>query len=214
MTFKLPTLPRGVPLTDRDGKPTQQFQTWWQSVVTANETQEELQDATIVALQTAQLDIIATQEALEDANAAIIATQDELAAQLAQIIAVTNSNAISASWIAPASVLTASDAGTDATITIANFTRFYDDGTSVAVTGGDITGLDYSTLYAVYYDDATRASTTPTLVATTFTGTARHNFAPGRHFVGTVTTPASGGAVIDGGSFVPPGGGDINVFLP
>lgn len=206
MSFRLPRLPR--PLADAVfGNYAQQFQTFWQSFAKAIEDQEELQDATIVALQTAQLDIIAAQEALEDAN-------DALAAQLAQIIAVTTANAISASWIAPASVLTASDAGTDATITIANFTRFYDDGTSVAVIGGDITGLAYSTLYAVYYDDATRASTTPTLVATTFTGTARHNFAAGRHFVGTVTTPASGGAPATGGDYTPPGGGDATVSLP
>jgi len=193
MALRLPTLPRGVALTDGSGLPTTQFQVWWQSVVRAVETQETLQDATIVALQAAQLDIIAAQE--------------ELADQLEAILAVTTANAISASWITPSSVLTATDAGADATITVANFTRFYDDGTSAVITGGAITGLSYSTLYSVFYDDTTRADTTPTFQATTLGGQARHNFAPGRHFVGTVTTPASGGGGTTGDGYTPPGGG-------
>jgi len=193
MALQLPTLPRGVALTDGSGKPTAQFQVWWQSVVRAVETQELLQDETIVALQAAQLDIIAAQE--------------ELAEQLEAILAVTTANAISASWITPSSVLTATDAGTDATVTIANFTRYYDDGTNVAITGASLTGLDYSTVYSVYYDDTTREDETPTFVATTFGGQARHNFVAGRHFVGTVTTPASGGADTGGDIYIPPGGG-------
>jgi hypothetical protein len=200
VSFNLPRLPRDIAVTGSDGKPSIQLQRWWQSVVTAIETQELLQDATIAQVQATQLELAATQAALVE--------------QLEAILAVTTANAISASWIAPPMVLTASDAGTDATIAVANFTRFYDDGTSKAVTGSNIAGLAYGTLYAVYYDDTTRDNATPIFVATTFTGTARHNFAPGRHFVGTITTPASGGAPTDGGDYTPPGGGDPNVSLP
>ncbi len=75
MALTLPTLPRGVALVDKDGMPTTQFQVWWQSVTRAVETQEALQDATIVALQTAQLEIIAAQEELAEQLALIIAAQ-------------------------------------------------------------------------------------------------------------------------------------------
>ena len=127
-----------VALVGGDGKPTQAFHRWWQSVVETIEAQEAVQDATIEALQAAQLDIIAAQEAITEA-------QEDILAQLDLINAVTTSNAISASWMTPPSVLSASDAGTDATITVANFTRVYDDGQTVAITGAAITALAYST---------------------------------------------------------------------
>lgn len=200
MAFRLPRLQSNVALVNAGGKPTSEFQRWWQSVIETLETQEQLQDATILAIQQAQADIIAA--------------QNELATQLAAINAVTTANAISASWMTPPSVLAAADAGTDATITIANFTRYYDDGGSVSVTGSDITGLAYETTYAVYYDDATRAATAPAFVATTLTGAARHNFASGRHYVDTITTPASGGGGTSGGGYTPPGGGGGDLEVP
>lgn len=207
MEFRLPRLQANVALVASDGKPTQAFHRWWQSVVETIEAQEAIQDATIVALQEAQLDIIAAQEELEDQLALIVAAQ-------ATADAVQTSNAISASWMTPPSVLSAADAGTDATITVAGFTRYYDDGTSVAVTGATLTGLAYSTTYAVYYDDETREDTTPTFATTTFTGTARHNFAAGRHYVDTITTPASGGGATSGGGYLPPGGGGGDLEVP
>jgi hypothetical protein len=216
--LKLPTLPRGISLVDKMGLPSVQFQTWWQSVVRAVQTQEAAQDEIIADLQAVQ-----TQQAAMLTDIQTI--QDEQAAQLVQILealdlanaaqaaadTVTTANAISASWISPADVLMAEDAGTDASITIDDFTRFYDDGTNTEVTGGTLTGLSYSTLYSIYYDDPSRADETPTFVATTFGGVARHNFAPGRHFVGTVTTPAAGAPPNDGGGYVPPGGGGTNI---
>lgn len=201
MAFRLPRLRNGTQIADSAGIVTQAFQRWWQSILKSIETQEQLQDSTIVALQTVQSELTAAQ-------ADIIAAQSELTTQFAAIQSVTLSNAISASWISPSSVLSASDAGTDATVTIAGFTRLYDDGASVDVTGGSLTGLTYSMEYAVYYDDMTRASTTPTFVATTLTGQARHNFAAGRHYVDTITTPASGDGDTSGGGYTPPGGGD------
>lgn len=183
MALRLPRLPRGARLAEANGAVSLEFQNWWQSVVTAIEAQEASQDAII----------------------------SDLAAQLAAINAVTRSNAISASWITPANPLTASDTGSAARITIANFTRYYDDGTSVAITGANLNSLAYSTLYSIYYDDTTRANGTPTFVATTFGGQARHNFAPGRHFVGSITTPASGGGGTSGGGYMPPGGGGTDL---
>lgn len=187
MALNLPRLPRMTPLTDPGGGPSVAFQNWWQNVVEALESQETAQDGIL----------------------------DDLATQLASINAVTASNAISASWISPSSVLTAADAGSDATITIASFTRLYDDGSSVSITGGNLTGLAYSTIYAVYYDDTTRENETPTFVATTDTGEARHNFVGGRHYIDTITTPAASDPPTSGGGYSPPGGGgDDGLPLP
>jgi hypothetical protein len=75
--LKLPTLPRGIALTDSKGLPSVQFQTWWQSVTRAIEAQETRQDAIIadiVALQEQQQEqldaILAVQAAADAANAA------------------------------------------------------------------------------------------------------------------------------------------------
>lgn len=199
--FRLPRLLRGAQLTTPDGQPTQAFQQWWQSFAKTIEDQEAAQNTLLAAIQ---------------------AVQDDLAAQLALITAaqstadaVTLANAISASWIVPGSVSSAADTGGGtASITIANFTRFYDDQTSVAVTGAVLTGLANATQYAVYYDDATRANTAPTFHATTLLAEARHNYVSGRHYLDTITTPAGGGGGTSGGGYTPPGGGSGGTVLP
>ena len=50
--------------------------------------------------------------------------------------------------------------------------------------------------YAVYYDDAQREHPTPAYVATRFPQNAQHNFAVGRHYVGTMKTVDAAGAGI------------------
>ena len=117
-------------------------------------------------------------------------------------------NAISASYTSPSAILTASDAGSDVSVVVAGHTRVYDDQTSIALTTDTITGLSYSTLYAFYYDDATRLVAAPTFIATTTVADARHNKVVGRHFLGQLTTPAAAGGPVGGGG-EPPGGGDI-----
>ncbi len=120
--------------------------------------------------------------------------------------AVKKTDKLSASWTSPGSVLSASDAGSNATITIAAHVRKYGDGTQLSVAGGSLTGKSYSTVYYVYYTDATLADTTPTYTATTDPNVAAYNTATGRHYVGAVTTPAAGAAGTTGGT-TPPGGG-------
>lgn len=132
----------------------------------------------------------------------------DLETQLADIQAVTRSDKITASWTVPAAVMTASDAGTSATITIASHTRVYGDGTQLVVAGRTITGLAYSTDYGVYYDDPNCSDQTPSYIATTTAAEAQNNFVTGRHRLGVVTTPASGGTATTGGSLPPGGGGD------
>lgn len=222
MALQLPLLQRGAQITEgATGLVSQKFQTWWQSVVTAIETQDVLQNSIISEVQAVQLDIIATQDALEitqddlaDTVADLAATQADLAAAITDLQTVTTAFAISSSFIDPSSVLTGEDAGTDARIVVANHRRQYGDGTGIDLTGTTLTGLSYSTTYSVYYDNAARDDDTPTFVATTLGGTARANYAVGRHFVGSVTTPASGGAPSPGDDYTPPGGGAGGTVLP
>lgn len=112
---------------------------------------------------------------------------------------------ISASWTSPGSVLSASDAGANATIAIAAHTRNYGDGTNVSVSSGSLTGKSYSTAYYIYYNDASLAGGSVTYVATTSATTAAPNKTSGRHFVGKVTTPAAAAPPTTGGT-IPPGG--------
>jgi hypothetical protein len=99
----------------------------------------------------------------------------------------------------PTTILHAADVGADVTITIDAHTRVLGDATSLALTGGAVTGLAFSTVYAGYYDDATLASTTPTYHFTTDLKTAQTVAAEGRFFLGIITTPANGAATVSGG---------------
>jgi hypothetical protein len=104
-------------------------------------------------------------------------------------------------------------------ITIETHSRVYSDKV-VSVTGATLTTEDdgttaiaASTLYHVYYDDSARAGGAVTLKATrTSTAAANSASAPYRHYVGSITTPASGVTTpVTGGGAVP-GGWDRNDF--
>ena len=103
--------------------------------------------------------------------------------------------------------ITATDAGSNATITMSAHTRIYGDGTTKTVNGGAVTGLSYSTLYYIYYDDADRLGGAVTYQATTSQTTAAQTGS--RHFVGQVTTPAAAGAPSDGDYVGAPGLGNL-----
>lgn len=152
------------------------FQVWWQQVKEAIEQNEAAQGLIFDAID----------EAVGGANG------------------LTNQVAIMGSFSIPTMILTATDAGADATITIANHIRHYANGEDLTITGGTVTGLAYSTTYAVYYDDETRLLAAPTYAATTDLETGQHNYETGRHYMGTVTTPAAAGGPTTGGS--PPAG--------
>ena len=191
MAFELPRLPF-VGFTQ------EQFQIWWQQIAEAIEEQIGAQQTAIDALAAAVAAQASADAAASDAadaqNTADTAKRDD---------------AISASWTSPGAVLSASDAGSNATITIAAHTRKYGDGTQLNVSGDTITNRNYSTTYYVYYNDANRSDTTPNYQSTTNPNTAAPNAGAGRHFVGKIVTPASGGGATSGGT-VPPGGGDYS----
>lgn len=206
MAFQLERLRSDLAIVDQEGRPTPAFQRWWQATLEAIEKQELAQDAVLAKLNEQQTALAAQLALIQAAQTAANAAQTAATAAQTSANKVTTANAISASYTAPSMVLSAADAGTNATITVAGFVRHYDDGTQVNVAGGALTGQPYGTVLSVYYDDPSRTNTKPVMVATANDAEARHNFAPGRHFVGTVTTPAAGAPPTSGGS-TPPGGG-------
>lgn len=116
-------------------------------------------------------------------------------------------DSISSSWTSPGTILSASDAGTDATISISAHTRKYSDVSSVSVNSGSVNGLAYSTSYDVYYDQTSRAGGAVTYHATTNPNTGMPGAAAGRHYCGTITTPAAAAPPTSGGVNPPSTGG-------
>lgn len=182
----------------------------------------QAQQATLISdLADAVADIAAAQAAADaaqttadsaqsDANAAqTTANSAQSTANTANTTAntVKRDDSISTSWTSPGEILSASDAGSSATITIAAHTRKYTDVTSKSVNGGSVTGLAYSTTYTVYYDQVGRTGGSVTYHATTDPNIGLANAAAGRHFCGKITTPASGGTATSGGVAPPSGGG-------
>lgn len=83
--------------------------------------------------------------------------------------------------------------GASAKATVTAHTRAYLD-TTIAVDAGEVTGLAYGVLNFLYYDDPDDEGGAVTYLATTTQAdalTSADN--PGRHFVGSVTAPATSG---------------------
>lgn len=116
---------------------------------------------------------------------------------------------IASSWTSPGAILSAVDVGTTASINIASHIRKYNDQISVNVVGSTITGLAFLTPYYIYYDDPNRNGGAVTYHAATNPNDALPGGVPGRHFCGTVTTPADGGSTVTGTYDPPSGGGGV-----
>lgn len=104
--------------------------------------------------------------------------------------------------------LTATDAGSDATINIASHNVQFGFGT-VSYNSGSITGLAFSTVYYVYVNDPTYAGGAVTYLATTNANTV--TAADGNYYVGKVTTPANGAGDTGGGWGGGGGGGGSQI---
>ena len=105
--------------------------------------------------------------------------------------------------------LSATDAGSNATISISAHSRVYGDGTTVSVNSGSLTGQSYSTAYYIYYDQASRAGGAVTYASTTTAATSAQT--GNRHFVGVITTPAAAAGPTSGYGVSPPGIGDVYI---
>jgi hypothetical protein len=159
-----------------------------------------------------QVDQIAAAQAAADAANAAAAAADAAAANAdaaavaaqgtADQVQAESSLANSSTTLSPTDIV-ASDAGASVTITIAAHTRNYNDGTSVAVSAGNVTGVAYSTRVWINYIDIARTGGAVTyLASTTVVG---NNSSPGLHLVGQLETPPAAGAPVDGIPVLPPG---------
>lgn len=188
MSFQPTPLDSKQAIVDSEGRPTFFFQRAWEDL------QQNVYEA-IVSIPGIQELIDDAQAAADAANAAAVVANDAAVSAAAESALATSG--------ASGLTITATDAGADATITISAHTRVYGDGTTVAVSGGALTGLAYSTVYYVYYDDPTRAGGAVAYQTTTTQATAAQTGA--RHSLGAVTTPAALGGPVDGSVNLPPG---------
>ena len=202
LKFKLSALDRAGSIVVQDGTPTHQFQQNWQN-------QGKAIEGAIQILAEAVDGILAAQTAAEAANAAAVVAQDAAAtAQVAAEAANDAAAAVGSEGTITASgtsglTLTATDAGTDATVNISAHTRIYGDGSSVSVSAGSITGLAYSTDYWVFYDDPTRAGGAVTYQHSTDPADAVQT--GDKHSVGAVTTPVAAAPDNNGKEVLPAG---------
>lgn len=195
MTFSPTPLDRSQAIVDSEGRPTFFLQRAWEDAQQATYEAILAIPGVAAAVVAAQAAADAAQVAADTANTA--ATNADAAAQQAAA-----DSALATSGTSGLTI-TATDAGTDATIAISAHTRVYGDGTSVAVNAGNLTGRAYSTTYYIYYDDSSRAGGAVTYQTTTSQATAAQTGS--RHSLGAVTTPAALGGPSTGAPNLPPG---------
>lgn len=92
--------------------------------------------------------------------------------------------------------LTATDAGANATVSIAAFTQRTSSKGDISISSGSVTALSYNTLYYVSYDDASLAGGGVTFNAATTKETALTG--SGRFYVGSILTPKAAAAATVG----------------
>jgi hypothetical protein len=159
-----------IPLVDAQGLPSPAFLRFL--------------NTTVRALKNGVNNLIDVQNAVDAANAAAATANAAAATANAAATTVGRDAALANSWIEPSSVLTA----TTTTITIASHTRFYADGTSVAVTGGTKPATGSGDVDYVSYVDAARAGGLVTFVVSTTQPAQTGD----THVVGAITIPATG----------------------
>ncbi len=138
--------------------------------------------------------IIAIQQALDEAakaNAAAQTAQDTANAQAIE------TNLVN-SYTDPLNVLTASS---DGEVVIASHNRVYGDGTTVAVTGGTVTGYASGETVRPYYSDTEQLGGAVVWQSTTGVVSQTN----GTHLVGGARIPVAGEPPASGGGTVPPG---------
>lgn len=195
MTLRLPRLAANFAIANPNGTPTNAFIQWWQGAVQQIETSVNNIQAALDAAAAADAAAVAANAAAVAADAAAVGAQG-VADQVQADSSLANSYTTGLT-------ITATDAGANATITISGHNRVYGDGATVAVTGGTVTALAYSTGYWVGYTQASRAGGAVTYTAST--SIQGNGTSADYHFVGAVTTPAAAGGPIGGNPVLPPG---------
>lgn len=195
MTLRIPRLAANFQIATPNGLPTNAFIQWWQSAV------QQIEDS-VNGIQAALDAAEAADAAAAAANAAAVAA-DGAAATAQGVADQVQADSSLANSYTTGLTITATDAGASATITISAHNRVYGDGVTVAVSGGSVTGLAYSTSYWVGYVQASRAGGAATYTAST--SIQGNGTSADYHFVGAVTTPAGGGGPASGTPVLPPG---------
>lgn len=197
--IKVPTRDARTPITEGN-LPTGEFVRWLNNVLQP-----------IGFTLNAVVAIPEIQAALSNLDAATQAAQAAATAANNAAATVTSQANLANSYV-DSNPLSAADAGTNVTVSIAPHTRVYGDGTSVAVSAGTLTGQPYATIVYVYYEDPDREGGAVAYLATTDAAIAAQ--LDGRHVVGNVFTPAAGEPDIDGAPVLPPGAGAIRSRNP
>jgi len=202
MALKLDRLNIVNAIVDAQGRPTPALQLLLQNAFKSIEGAINALADTVAAIQAAQDAADAANQAAKNAQTA--ADNAQGAANDAQNAAdqASGTQKLASSGVIDL-VMEAIDAGADATINISAHTRIYGDGTSVAVDGGTLTGLAYSTAYYVFYDDPGFAGGAVTYQTSTNPADAVQTGST--HSLGAVRTPAAAGAPSHGVPVTPPG---------
>jgi hypothetical protein len=175
---KLARLMRQQSYFDEGGRPTSQMQIHWQRTMERIEQRFTDIESVLAQVQAAQTMAAAAQQSV-----LVVEAKVDLANSYTDPVA---------------GLLTGSSAGV---VTIASHSRVYGDGTTVAVTGGSVSGFTSGQFVRVYYVDAARAGG-----AVTYLGTTSEVIQQGdTHVVGGVTIPVMGEADATGAGTVPPG---------
>lgn len=156
-------------------------------------------------LAISRVTLVTTEEAAAAANAAAAAANTAAANAQGAADEVTEASDLANSYVENFTppMVEADNAGN---VTIADHDRVYGDGTTVSITGDTVaTGESNPAIVYIYYDDPTRADTTPSFQFSTTEGDAAQ--IGDRHNVGAVTIPAAG--TQSGGYARPPGFGGI-----
>ncbi len=195
MTLRLARLASNMKIANPDGAPTSAMILYVQRMC-------EQIESSVNGIQTALDAAAAADAAASAANAAAVAA--DAAATSAQGVAdQVQADSSLANSYATGMTISATDAGANATITISAHTRVYGDGSSVAVSGGSVAALAYSTDYWVGYVQASRAGGAVTYAAST--GIQGNGTSADYHFVGAVATPAAAAPPNTGNPVLPPG---------
>lgn len=214
MALHLPRLPTNQRIAESNGIATMFLSLLWEKFAAAieknvNSIQAALDAAGIATAQAAVA--VAAAEAAQVAAADAQASGDAAGGDATAAAAAAAAAAKEASIVNSGTTgltMTATDAGTSVTVSISAHNRMYGDGTSVAVNGGSITGLPYSSSVRVYYDQASRAGG-----AVTYQFTVDPAAPPiqsgDRHSVGAVATPAALAAAVAGRPLFPRGYVDL-----
>lgn len=203
MAIKLPLFQDNAELVTEKNTPTFLFHRWWQEVVERVETSFNRLESIVLDIQAVQQAAANAQQAANDAQQA--ATDAQQAANSAGSTSKLSNSGVDGL------ALSATDTGTDVTISVSNHTRVYSDSTQVAVSGGNLPGYTYETVYYIFYNDPEFLGGNVSYQVTTVKTEAAQTGT--RHLVGQIFTPAAGGTDSTGDSPSLPGFGGMNEKL-